>query len=56
MTRNDLLKYAERVADEAGDRLAIAGAMARFADAGEIDLAERARRMLEADSRKRGSR
>lgn len=49
----ELIQYADQVAEEAGNRLAIAGAMRRFADAGEIDLAERARRMLEAETRRR---
>lgn len=53
MTKKDLIQYAERAADEAADRLAVAGAMGRFAEAGEIDLAERARKLLEAGERKR---
>jgi len=53
MLKNDLIEFAERVADEATDRLAVAGAMRRFAEAGENSLAERARRLLEAGQRRR---
>lgn len=56
MSKAELLKFADRALDDATDRLAIAGAMRRFIEADEIDLAERARRLLEVNLRRRVAR
>jgi len=52
MTKDQIIKFAERTIDRALDEAAMAGACLRFAKAGEVELADRARRILEAESRR----
>jgi hypothetical protein len=51
-TREQIIRYAERALDRALDEAAMAGACIRFAEAGEIELANRARRILEVETRR----
>jgi len=49
MNAKDIIRSAERVLDRALDQAAIAGAAIRFAEAGELELAQRASKILQAE-------
>lgn len=49
MNRDQLIRRAEQTIDRALDQAAIAAAVVRFARSGELDLAQRADRVLQAD-------
>lgn len=49
MKRDQLIRGAEQVIDRALDQAAIAAAVVRFAQSGEVDLAQRANRILQSE-------
>lgn len=55
MSKRELVQFAERALNRALDEAAIAGAALRFAEAGELDLARRAQRLLQTEARRRAN-